>query len=89
MDSHSADSRVVGEEADVVAAVVAAPDSANDESSLHIKQVGVLFVTAGTVPMEYSGDPRCTVADEEVAAVAAAAASEQVAESIHSDLRFD
>ncbi len=44
--------------------------------------------------MEYSGDSRCTVADEEVAAAAAAvvvaaAASEQVAESIHSDLRFD
>ncbi len=46
MDSHSADSRVVGEEAAVVAAVVAAPDSADDESSLHIEQVGVLFVTA-------------------------------------------
>ena len=64
----------------------------NDESSLHIKQVGVLFVTAGTVPMDYSGDPTCCIVAEEEVAVdtaAAAAASEQVAESIHSDLRFD
>ena len=59
------------------------------------------FVAAVTVLVDYSGDPRCTEAEQEVAAapaaaaaaaavvaVAAAVASEPVAESIHSDLRF-
>ena len=101
MDSHSADSRVVGEEADVDAVLVAVLDSADDEPSLHIKQVGVLFVTAGTVPMNYSGGPRCTAADVEIVVVVpvvvaavvvvAVAAFEQVAVAalIHSDLHFD
>ena len=91
--SHSADSRAAGVgEADLVAAVVAVADQADNELSLHSKQVGVHFVTAVTVPMNYSGDPRCIQAEEEVvaavAAAPAAAASEPVAESIHSDLRF-
>ena len=89
--AYSADSRVAGGvEADLVAAVVAVADQADNELSLHSKQVGVHFVTAVTVPMNYSGDPKwCVQAEEEVVAAApAAAASEPVAESIHSDLRF-
>ena len=89
---YSADSRVAGGgEVDLVAvvAVVAVPDSADDESSQHSKQVEVQFVAAATVPKDYSGEPTCAEAEaEEVAVVAAAAASGEVAESIHSDLHF-
>ena len=53
-------------------------------------------MTAVTVPMNYSGDPRCAEAEEVAAAAvffvaaaaAAAIASESVDESIHFDLRF-
>ena len=90
---HSADSRVAGGgEVDLVAVVaVAVPDSADDESSQHSKQVEVQFVAAATVPKDYSGEPtRAEAEAEEVAVVvvAAAAASGEVAGSIHSDLHF-
>ena len=88
MGSHSADSRDDGEAVVVVAAAAAAvPDSA-DNSSQHSKQVEVQFVVEVTVPADYSGDSKCTEAEEEVVAVAAAAAaSGQAAGSIHFDLQ--
>mmetsp|Transcript_15717 Transcript_15717/g.24426 ORF Transcript_15717/g.24426 Transcript_15717/m.24426 type:complete len:91 (+) Transcript_15717:558-830(+) len=90
MSVHSADSRDDGGEA-----VGAAPDSAHDESSLHLKQVEAQLVAAVTVPMDYSGDPKCIEADEEVAdgvvVVVVPAASEKadVAVQIYSDVRFE
>ena len=92
MSVHSADSRDDGGEA-----VGAAPDSAHDESSLHLKQVEAQLVAAVTVPMDYTGDPKCIEADEEVAdgvvvvVVVVPAASEKaaVAVQIYSGVHFE
>ncbi len=96
--ARSADSREGdGWEAVVAAAVDAAvaPDSVDDESFQHSKQVEVQFVAAVAVPipMGYS-DSNCTEAEEEVvvvvvAAAAVASAKAAVAVQIHFDLHFD